>query len=320
MKKNVFLTVFALILMLIIGACDRTPLCYTHPHTAKIKIQFDWRNSPSGIAPSSMSVYLFPEDNTSHAMRYEIVGCSGGEIEVPLGLYDIVCVNSDTQNITYTLSQTRDEFYLSTPVTSLLAPLNEMGVRAIGAPRYKGTESQRLSVEPDHIYTHRVVGVDCRVRDSYREVTMYPEPKVCEYTVTIENVPNLMYTQGVSAAITTLSDGLHFYHGRPSHTLATLPFPMNSDAQKSVLNGAFRTFGHPDSQHMEHVLSVYVVLGDGRKLAYDFDVTDQVHNAPDPYHVHIYLKDLPIPKPIVNGGGFHPEVSNWENEYIDLIM
>jgi len=49
-------------------------------------------------------------------------------------------------------------------------------------------------------------------------------------------------------------------------------------------------------------------------------VTRQVDDAADPRDVHILLDGLPLPKPIVNGGGFHPTVDEWQNIYVDVPM
>lgn len=51
-----------------------------------------------------------------------------------------------------------------------------------------------------------------------------------------------------------------------------------------------------------------------------YDVTDQIHSAPDQRNVHIVLDGLPLPKPIVNGGGFQPSVDEWQSVDVDIEM
>ena len=65
---------------------------------------------------------------------------------------------------------------------------------------------------------------------------------------------------------------------------------------------------------------MYAVLADDSKWYYTYDVTDQIHNAPDPRNVHIVLDGLPLPKPIVNGGGFKPTVKEWQTVDVDIQM
>ena len=54
------------------------------------------------------------------------------------------------------------------------------------------------------------------------------------------------------------------------------------------------------------------------------DVTDQMHdkvkNPPESQNIYIDLEGLDVPKPIVNGSGFHPTVDDWASEEIDLRM
>lgn len=307
-------------LLLLLAGCTHKELCFDHPHTSTIRLVFDWRNAPDA-APASMSAYLFPVDGDAQALRYEFAGCEGGEIKVPLGKYDIVCVNSDTRNITYTETRTRNHFYLSTPTTSMLAAMGALGTRADAPPRAPGSEEQRITEQPNPLYRHKVTDIDCTAIDGNQTIVMYPEPALADYTVVIDDVPNLQYTAGVSAALTTLADGMHAYHGRNSTTSATMPFALRTATRAAqTLTGGFLTFGHPDGDHMAHILSVYVILANDEKWYYEVDVTDQVHSAPDPRHVYIYVHGLPVPKPITNGGGFHPTVDPWEAIYIPLPM
>ena len=65
---------------------------------------------------------------------------------------------------------------------------------------------------------------------------------------------------------------------------------------------------------------VYAILNDGKKYSFTYDVTAQIHEAPDPKNVHIVLDGLPLPKPIDNGGGFAPTVDDWNTEEVEISM
>jgi hypothetical protein len=48
-----------------------------------------------------------------------------------------------------------------------------------------------------------------------------------------------------------------------------------------------------------------------------------MHDAsqgPDAEEIIVNLDDLPIPKPIVNGGGFQPTIDGWQGVEIDVGM
>ena len=51
-----------------------------------------------------------------------------------------------------------------------------------------------------------------------------------------------------------------------------------------------------------------------------FDVTDQVHKAPDRKHVHIIIDNADFPEPLPDEGGFDVEVDDWVEVENDIIM
>ena len=70
----------------------------------------------------------------------------------------------------------------------------------------------------------------------------------------------------------------------------------------------------------QHTLTIYTILDDGKKYYFNFDVTDQMtEESITPGHLEIDIPDLPIPEPIKEGG-FHPELSDWEEVVIDIDM
>lgn len=308
------------LLLTLLSACTHKDLLDRAP-TGRITIRFDWSKAPEA-APKSMSVYLFPHNGSGVGVRYEFAGCEGGTIDVPLGTYDMVCINSDTRHITYTADQGRDNFIISTPDASVMDPMGAIGSRFDAPPRVSGTEDQRIVKEPEAIYRARVDNLDIPTPGTSRHVVMYPESPLSRYTVIIDDVPNLEYTAGTSAVLTTLADGLHMYHGVVTPRAATVPFGLGVPRTKApqTLTGQFLSFGHMDTDHAAHILGVYVILANNEKKFYEIDVSDQVHDAPDPRNVYIYVHGLPIPKPITNGGGFHPQVDPWDPIYVPLPM
>ena len=96
--KNIFYTIAAACI-LSTTSCEHKNLCYDHAHTGIVNVVFDWRNAPNA-APKSMSCYLFPTDG-GEVLRYEFTDRNGGAIRVPAGRYDALCLNSDTENISY---------------------------------------------------------------------------------------------------------------------------------------------------------------------------------------------------------------------------
>ena len=86
------------------------------------------------------------------------------------------------------------------------------------------------------------------------------------------------------------------------------------------MTARFLCFGTSISANSLRTLFLYVILSDGSKQYYTFDVSAQVNEAPDPKNVHILIEGLNLPKPIANGGGFHPTIDEWQSitEEIDM--
>ena len=151
-------------------------------------------------------------------------------------------------------------------------------------------------------------------------VTLYPKVSVCRYTVEIRNAENLKYVSGISGSLSSLAGGLFAGKSETTEELVTIPFEVTVSADKSTLRGGLLTFGHCPSKQNRHRLIVYAILSDESKWYYTYDVTDQIHLAPDQRNVHIVLDGLPLPKPIVNGGGFQPSVDEWQSVDVDIEM
>ena len=107
--------------------------------------------------------------------------------------------------------------------------------------------------------------------------------------------------------------------GLADNETVTLPFDMTSDRASNIY-AEFYTFGYPAASTAPQYLMVYAILNDGKKYSFTYDVTAQIHEAPDPKNVHIVLDGLPLPKPIDNGGGFAPTVDDWNTEEVEISM
>lgn len=313
--KKLFIYLFA---ALAVASCEHKDLCYDHSHTIDVEVVFDWRNA-SEAAPESMSLYLFPT-NGGEALRYEFTDCGGGTIRVPVGNYGALCLNSDTENVTYRNTDQKTTFEVSTRTTDLLSGLSALGVRSDGVPRADGTETERVALPPDELWSDCTEGIELKQTSAPQAVTLYPKVSVCKYTVEIRNAENLKYMSGISGSLSSLAGGLFAGKSETTEELVTIPFEITVSADKSTLTGGLLTFGHCPSVQNRHQLTVYAVLADESKWYYTYDVTDQIHSAPDQRNVHIVLDGLPLPKPIVNGGGFQPSVDEWQSVDVDIEM
>lgn len=316
MKKIV--SIMAAVVLAATTSCRHKELCYDHTHTVDVQVVFDWTNAPDA-APASMSLYLFPLTG-GNALRYDFTDREGGTIRVPVGRYDALCLNSDTENVTYRNTELRTTFEVTTPTSSLLSGLGSLGVRSEDAPRADGTQDERIALAPDRLWSDHAEHIELKQTTVTQTITLYPQVSVSTCTVEIRNARNLKYVSGISGSLSSLAGGLLAGKAEMTDERVTIPFEAAVSDDKTVVTGGLLTFGHCPSVQNTHSLVIYAVLADESKWYYTYDVTDQIHTAPDQRNIHIVLDGLPLPKPIVNGGGFQPTVDDWQQVEIDIDM
>lgn len=316
--KKIFHAAAAAAVLAAATSCEHKDLCYDLSDAVDVEVVFDWCNAPDA-SPESMSLYLFPAGG--EALRYEFTDCRGGTIRVPVGSYEALCLNSDTENVTYRNAECRETFEVTTRTADLLSGLSVLGVLSDGVPRVDGTESERVILPPDMLWSDYAESVELKPTAGTPTVTLSPEMSICRYTVEIRNAANLKYVSGISGSLSSMAESLYPGVGCDAtcKTGATIPFDAAVSADKSTVTGELFAFGCP-SARKTHTLTVYAVLSDESKWYYTYDVTDQIHSAPDRRDVHIVLDGLPLPKPIVNGGGFQPDVDDWQSVNVDIEM
>ncbi len=299
--------------LLAMASCSQKELCYTHPHTENVNVVFDWKNAPTA-QPTTMSLYTFEKDGGGN-MRYEFTNYHGGKADLASGVYDALCINSDGPRNFFRNIEKRETFEVYTQEATMMEDISEM---TINLPRARGTEKERVVSQPDGIWgdvttSPFVLKLDDGIQDINRTLTLYPKPLFCTYTVEIRNAQNLKYARGISATLSGLAGGMMVETAIPTEELVTVTFGVEKQKDGTTVSGSFRTFGYSSKQQKpEHKLVVYVVLDDGSRRLYTYDVTDQVRKATDSRNIKIILDGLPLPKPITNGSGFKPSVSKWE--------
>lgn len=317
MKRIIY--AFPIVAGILLGSCEHKDLVYGHDFQSDVEVVFDWRNAPEAD-PSSMAAYFFDYE-TSTPLRFIFDNKDGGMIKIPAASYCALAMNSDDGDWARMRGTgDRDSFETYTQDADNLAAY---GLVTRSIPRAPGTEQERIAKTPGMLWSHRLDNIDIEYNasaDTHKIVTFYPQEAVCHYTVDISDVENLDHIDGsqIDGTISGMAEG--YLHGKDcgSEGHVTMPFVLDADKPAGTLHGEFLTFGESAGNPGTHILTIYLYLTDGSKWYYTFDVTGQVHNAPDPRHVHIVLSGLPLPTPITSGGGIVPTVNDWQTEDIEL--
>ena len=307
-----FTAFLASLLVMPLVSCDHKELDFTG--VADLSVEFTWDNV-SGANPSSMMLAAFTKG--SQPVQKHLSGRNGGYIMLPEGNYQLIAYNSDTETF-HTLGSTWESFEICANLTDFASTSRMFaGTRAI--PRGSGTENQDIVEEPDPLWTSATS--DITITGTVGRVARMPmEAATFELAFTIKNVKNLEYISDVLATVSGMSGSWFPAQHRCSDPLCIIPF--NLSASGTSLSGKVRTFGYRQDSDVEHLLVIYTEMSDGSKLYYTFDVTDAMQEASIEYDetINIELEELPLPRPIQNGTGLHPDVMDWQEITIDLPM
>ncbi|MCM1490969.1 MAG: DUF5119 domain-containing protein [Muribaculum sp.] len=336
--------------MAISPSCTHKDFCYHHDHKITLRLEFDWRDAPDAD-PMGMVVYFYP-DNPDEGIPYQFnfSNTTGGEIAVEPGKYHLVTYNNDTE---FSLSYATNAFHthqIFTREGSLLEPMAMTRAsrnRNEGIPRPEGTDSQRVVVCPDEIwgctaidievteqgvryicipFEYKDQWIDLTPVETEHVITLYPHDLLCHYSFEVRNVSGLNNVQNLCGALTGMSPILRLHDEELDKECITLPV----EAQKvndTTIEGSFLTFGHHADNSDPHLFALYLQMNDGT-LQYkcnldNFDVTDQIHAAPDRRRVHFIIDGLEIEgggNPEGGGSGWQSSFDDWGEIHEDLIL
>ena len=354
--QYIICSVSVLSLLFATTSCEHKDLCYHHPHGVKLKVVFDWKNAPEAYV-KGMCIYFYPVDGGTYR-RFDFSNMQGGYIELTEGIYNVICYNNDTEWVMFSGITDYYNHSLYTRDGDLFEPIN--GRASSSTPRAEGSEEERVVVTPDMMwgcavtqvkvdktgltYTHEAITSDMKAPQLNVEntaedfiLTFYPEEMMCHYTVKIINVVNLHNASQMCASLSSMSGGLLLSSNELGRECVTLPFNANI-ADSTTIESEFYTFGHHEENLNQHKLVLYVWYKDGNKETYPhdaniteddrandgleerFNVTTQIHNAPNKRKVEIIIDGLKLKDEIGKGSGYIPSVDDWGVVNDDIIV
>lgn len=319
---------YLITLNVLFSSCEHKELCYHHPHTKEVRVEFDWRNAPEA-APKGMCVFFYPMEEGISVQRFDFNGREGGKIDIMVGRYRVICHNNDAEAVLYRGTDRFDTYEFYTREGNIFEPVYGNGTRS------SSPVDEPVVICPDMLWgccSREVEITDSGIRytcvpEQGREeqditdeqvITLYPCEQVCTYTYEIRNVRNLEYANDMCASLSGMSGSLAMPQDALGEECLTLPFAA-APAGESLITGGFYTFGHHPDNTEPHKFRLFVWGKDGKNYYYTYDVTDQVHQAADKRRVHIIIDGLDFPEPI-GGSGFDVNVDGWEEVKEEIKM
>lgn len=311
MKKLRLMLLFTA--MLCLCSCTHKELCMEHPHPVPLRLEFDWRDAPTA-SPDGMCVFFYPEKG-GQPRRFDFSNISGGRISLAAGRYKLICYNNDTERVYFGNTDSFGLHSIFTPTTDLFAPLG-LSSKAGTVPRADAAE--RVVSTPDLIWGCSVQEIEVEelpADSAERVITLYPHLLVRNYTLHVKNCDGLKYAGQMCGSLYGMASGIYLNSEENFSENATIPYECYK-LDDTTIEAKFLTFGDNPAVCKPHRVVLYIWMSDGKIYCYGlnddkYDVTDQVHNAPDPYNVYLEIDGMDLPKPISNGSGFSPDVDDW---------
>ena len=329
------ISLISLLGLALISSCTHMDLCIIHPHGTLVRVAFDWKDAPEAD-PDGMCVFFYPV-NGGEPHRFDFTGNTGGNIQIKVGEYMVMCYNNDTEGVLFRNKNefccheayTRDGNIFETIYGNGYAPPQSreaIGERVVICPDMMwGSLATEVKITESGIsYTCTTKGEEETIANKEHVITLFPTELTCIYTYEIRNVKNLKHATQMCATISGMAGGVNLSTQGLHTENITLPLEASFD-KVSTISGQFITFGHHEENDAPHRMELYVWMDDGQKLLYGsesdrFDVTEQIHNAPNKRRVHIVIDGLELPQPIENGHGFKPTVDDWDIVEGDIMM
>ncbi len=300
-------------------SCNHKELYEDLRFGARIDVVFDWRNAPDAN-PASMGLFMY-SDEAATPVDFNFQNSTGGTIRIPFGNYTAVGFNND--NTDWAVIEGHDDMGQVKIKTTEATVLEAAGLYSRSLPRSTEAADEPIVRTPGMLWTDQMSNVSLVVSNKRQTVMLYPEERVCHYTVDIydiENFDRLINTR-IDATLSGMADGYHPGRESAGDNYVTMPFVLSPDTATQSLHAEFLTFGETPAAEKPHNLSMYLVTAAGSKWHYTADVSGQVSEAPDPTHVHIVLRGIDIPEggnPVT--GGIVPDVNDWQTVNIGLKM
>lgn len=296
-------------LLTLFCSCEHKELCYTHPHFAKIRVEFDMDNIAEGEMPEGMRVSFFPIDGKSDVWTYDFPGCKGAVVEVPENSYHVLCYNYDTSGIVW---QNEENFY------DFLADTRDHVL----------PDGAMSTLTPSWLCGDDINMVDLKdiEHGTERVVLLTPKKMVCRYTFEVRGIRNVGEIADMRASLSSMSGALIMAGDKlPDGLSETLTF--DAELTGGIVKGGFYTFGRSSHDEGKNIFTLFVKSRQGDVYKIEEDVTEQVRKVPLVGHlgdVHLII-DADYEIPITPGdnpgdeGGFIVDVDEWEDVKSDII-
>ena len=324
-----------LLLLLAISSCKRDHLYYEGLHTATVIVNPDW--TKSHLHPNGVTVYAYNSSDGSLYKRFPPVSAQERcYIQLPKGNYTLIVMNDTPEEFADRIDFIGEEN---------LKTLQAKGVQDLKRSKIENASgSLYCIVEPDTLAValYSNLNITQQQIDYFwdkPENTVSPENAIKinvepQRVVTMINikahVKGLKYARGTTISyFRGLAEGHMLGQGQNSMESVAQSFILNqrvfdpgSDSDGTI-KASFLSFGMlgDGNTSSRYYLDINFVLINGEPYPLTFDVTDLI-TVDISLNLQLSLNinlEIELPEVIGDeGGGFNPDVGEWEDEIVDI--
>lgn len=315
LKAGYILSVCAAVLLA--GSCKRRPLTDAGNNVfVNIGIERDIVNYTLEEDPSMMRVVFF-ENGDGGFSSHSFLPAEGGKVTVTAGqTYHVLAYNFDTEATVVGEEYDWHGIYATT---------NEVSSSYRNRLRSRATkyDDEKIVYEPDHHFV-------ARLHDTYIPLQRYDAPPIIldmtastiveTWKVYIDRVRGREYVAGIAGVMSGLALSNTLAADEESEETASVFLESVSLDMEGKVEITFNTFGYNPEERQILTLVLTDTAGQGHE--FNIDVSGQFPDNEEQI-IRIDTDEITIDEPDPgedSGGGLAPDVDEWENIVIDIII
>lgn len=253
-----------------------------------------------------------------------------GDISISYGNYDFLVYNFDTPTTQVTAENNENSILAYTPEISAAMKAHLFGVSK--ADEDIQEKYGIIQCEPDHLVVAREKNLSVSPHDTLVVIHTTATTIIDTYYLQI-HVENMKFASSATAVISGLSPSNHFgLDQRTNAPASAVAFdlyksqdPNLPGENKDVLCATFNTFGKiPDvTSNLFVTFNVVDTAGNLQTYTTTLDTVFQTEDAIERHWLLVtetFTIQPPDPHQNTSGGGFQPQVDDWETEEGNMVL
>lgn len=325
--KNIRITgllLVSVIIILSLSSCRRRPLnIMTNAVVVKLNNDYAEPYAKTKNTPYTYKV-IFYDQETKEYVYEDFCGEQGGPVKGIPGRYTVyvhgldntTTLYRDIENMNSYRAYTEEEDIriktLFTKCQTALTTKAKMdGITLLSTKGSAGFEGDVIIKEPNAVFAgmnedHTVPYLS--VTDPDHIIPVDTEFAISQGTFTIYGITNTEYISGVRVFITNLARSKLIAIKEPEYVPVTECIPLRTINEEKIY-GVFNYFGKLEG----YGNTAYIIITDtsGGNYLFVSDISKQIQEQEDNAQIVVTL-DYEIPSPEQGGGGFQPDVQQWD--------